>query len=82
MNIMQQIASSCGAAIMTVLLTNQTKNVLPSDLGGLADGFGFTFSVAVILVAVVLVPAALLPKGKAKPTAADAGEPAAAAMMH
>ncbi|HEU5008623.1 MAG TPA: DHA2 family efflux MFS transporter permease subunit [Jatrophihabitantaceae bacterium] len=82
MNIMQQIASSCGAAIMTVLLTNQTKNVLPTDLSGLAHGFGFTFTVAVILVAVVLVPAALLPKGKAKPTANDAGEPAAAAMMH
>jgi len=82
MNIMQQIASSCGAALMTVLLSNQTNKLLPTDASGIADGFGFTFTVAVILVAVVLIPAALLPHGKAPAKGDDADEPLAAAMMH
>jgi len=64
MNIMQQIASSCGAAIMTVILTNQTKGI--TSAGGLANGFGVTFTVAVLLVAVTLVPAFLLPHRKVK----------------
>jgi EmrB/QacA subfamily drug resistance transporter len=80
MNIMQQIASSCGAALMTVLLTNQLKGA--RSLQDMAGGFGFTFSVAVILVAVVLIPAALLPHGKASAKQDDASEPVAAAMMH
>ena len=58
MNIIQQIASSCGAAIMTVILTNQTKGA--TTPAGVASGFGVTYTVAVLLVAVTLVPASLL----------------------
>ena len=80
MNIMQQIASSCGAALMTVLLTNQLKGATSAQ--AMADGFGFTFTVAVILVAVVLIPAALLPHGKVKPKDEGVDEAIPAAMMH
>jgi EmrB/QacA subfamily drug resistance transporter len=82
MNIMQQIASSCGAALMTVILTNQTRHLAPTDLSGFANGFGFTFTVAVILVAVVLVPAALLPHGKVPAKGEGVDEPLPAAMTH
>jgi EmrB/QacA subfamily drug resistance transporter len=80
MNIMQQIASSCGAAIMTVLLTNQMKGARTPE--AMAHGFGFTFTVAVILVAVVLIPAALLPHRKVTAPSEGGGEPAAAALTH
>jgi EmrB/QacA subfamily drug resistance transporter len=79
MNIMQQIASSCGAAMMTVILTNQTKGV--TTPAGIADGFGVTFTVAVMLVAVTLIPAFLLPH-RAAPSSAETPEPAAPAMIH
>ena len=79
MNIMQQIASSCGAAIMTVILTNQTKNATSAE--AVAQGFGTTFTVAVILVAVTIIPVLLLPRRTAVAPAA-AGEHASAAMTH
>jgi EmrB/QacA subfamily drug resistance transporter len=81
-NIMQQIASSCGAAIMSVILTNQTKGLAPTDLAGFAHGFGFTFTVAVILVAVVLIPAVLLPHRKVEVPPEAGGEPVSAALTH
>jgi EmrB/QacA subfamily drug resistance transporter len=79
MNIMQQIASSCGAAIMTVILTNQTKNATTAN--AVAHGFGTTFTVAVLLVAVTLIPVFLLPRRKVGP-AVDAEPHASAAMTH
>jgi EmrB/QacA subfamily drug resistance transporter len=78
LNIVQQVASSCGAAIMTVLLTDQLKGVTSPD--GAADAFGFTFAVAAVLIAVVLIPAALLPRRKTHtppPPIQGAGEPSA-----
>lgn len=62
LNIMQQIASSCGAAIMTVVLTNQTLHARgPADF---ADGFATTFTVALVLVSFTLIPVLLLPRRK------------------
>jgi len=79
MNITQQIASSCGAAIMTVILTNQTKTA--TSLNAVAHGFSVTFAVAVCLVAVTLIPVLLLPRRKIAP-AADTEQPTTAAMTH
>jgi EmrB/QacA subfamily drug resistance transporter len=90
MNIMQQIASSIGAAVMSVVLTNQEKNspfallaigsrsnkaiadkLTPAQLAqGFSDtahGFAVTFTVALVLLAVTLVPALLLPHRKLEP---------------
>jgi EmrB/QacA subfamily drug resistance transporter len=99
MNIMQQIASSIGAAVMSVVLTNQEKNspfalpaiasrnnkaiadkLTPAQLAqGFADtahGFATTFTVALVLIAITLVPALLLPRRKTTPPdAAAAAEP-------
>jgi EmrB/QacA subfamily drug resistance transporter len=80
MNIMQQIASSCGAAIMTVILTNQTKTATTPD--EVAHGFGVTFTVAVILVAVTLIPVFLLPRRKVEEPADPPEKAASAAMTH
>jgi EmrB/QacA subfamily drug resistance transporter len=80
MNIIQQIASSVGAAVMSVILTNQLKGA--TSLGDMAGGFGFTYSVAVILVALVIVPGVLLPHRKLKTPEDGADEPAAPVMMH
>jgi EmrB/QacA subfamily drug resistance transporter len=60
LNITQQIASSVGVAIMSVILTNQTKG--DTTAAGLADGFAFTYWVAFGLVALTLVPALMLPR--------------------
>jgi EmrB/QacA subfamily drug resistance transporter len=79
MNIMQQIASSFGAAIMTVILTNQTKTATSAE--AVARGFGTTFTVAVLLVAVTLIPVFLLPKRKVE-ASEDAEQQASAAMTH
>jgi EmrB/QacA subfamily drug resistance transporter len=79
MNIVQQIASSCGAAIMTVILTNQTKTA--TSLEVVARGFGVTFTVAVILVALTLIPVFFLPRRKVR-AAAEAEQQASAAMTH
>ncbi|HVV29911.1 MAG TPA: DHA2 family efflux MFS transporter permease subunit, partial [Mycobacteriales bacterium] len=62
MNIMQQIASSVGAAVMSVVLANETRGA--KNVADVADGFGVMFTVAVILVALTLIPAALLPHRK------------------
>jgi hypothetical protein len=95
MNIMQQIASSIGTAVMSVVLTNQEKGspfalpaiasrtdpsiadkLTPAQLArGFADtahGFAVTFTVALVLIALTLVPALLLPRRKVEqPTDAD-----------
>ncbi|MGH8963325.1 MAG: DHA2 family efflux MFS transporter permease subunit [Jatrophihabitantaceae bacterium] len=106
MNITQQIASSVGAAVMSVILTNQERNspfaliaiasrndksiadkLTPAQLAqGFADtahGFAITFTVAVILIAVTLIPAIMLPHRKATPAQGDPGEEAVIpAVMH
>jgi hypothetical protein len=103
MNIMQQIASSIGAAVMSVVLTNQEKNspfalaaigsrsnkalaerLTPAQLAkGFADtahGFATTFTVALVLIAVTLVPALLLPRRAAAAPAPAEGEALPVAM--
>jgi EmrB/QacA subfamily drug resistance transporter len=103
MNIMQQIASSIGAAVMSVVLTNQEKDspfalpaiasrsnpaiadkLTPQQLAqGFADtahGFATTFTVALVIIAVTLVPALLLPKRKITPPAAAEGAAVPVAM--
>jgi MFS family permease len=105
MNIMQQIASSIGAAVMSVVLTNQEKNspfalpaiasrsdksiadkLTPAQLAqGFADtahGFATTFTVALVLIAVTLVPALLLPRRKLEPQGPAAADSAIPVAMH
>jgi hypothetical protein len=75
MDITQQVASSIGFALFSVLLTNGLKDAaaspkssdptrIPSELAG---AYADTFVVAVVLVAVCLVPAAFLPRRKVAP---------------
>lgn len=68
MNIVQQVAASMGTALFSVLLTNGTIDLDPSDpatfIPGMADAFATVFVVATILVACVLIPAAFLPRRK------------------
>jgi MFS family permease len=107
MNIMQQIASSIGAAVMSVILTNQihdskfagpavasrnnksiAHNLTPAQLArGFADaanGFATTFTVALVLIVLTIVPVLFLPRRKvAGPSADAAGEQASVpATMH
>ncbi len=71
MNITQQIASSIGFALFSVLLTNGIKDATAegsaNPLPGMADAFADAFTVAVILVACCLVPAFMLPRRKVAP---------------
>jgi EmrB/QacA subfamily drug resistance transporter len=68
MNIVQQVAASIGTAVFSVLLTNGTIGLDPSDpvsyVDGLADAFADVFVVATVMVALVLVPAFFLPRKK------------------
>ncbi len=75
MNITQQVASSIGFALFSVLLTNGLKDAIgeataeqsPNPLPFLAGAYADAFLVAVILVAVCLVPALFLPRRKVAP---------------
>jgi hypothetical protein len=107
MNIMQQIASSIGAATMSVILTNQVRDspfagtavasrndpsiadkLSPAQLAqGFADaahGFSTTFTVALVLIIVTIVPALLLPRRKvtAPPAPAAGDQPAVPVPLH
>nr|WP_134740823.1 DHA2 family efflux MFS transporter permease subunit [Nocardioides sp. 503] len=69
MNIVQQVAASIGTAVFAVLLTNGILDigVSPAEdparyVAGLADSFATVFVVATVMVALVLVPAFLLPR--------------------
>ncbi len=66
MNIVQQVAASLGTALFSVLLTNGILDLDPANPAtytpGLADAFATVFTVATILVACVLIPAAFLPR--------------------
>lgn len=68
MNIVQQVAASIGTAVFSVLLTNGTIDLDPTDpatyVPGLADAFADVFVVATVMVALVLVPAFFLPRKK------------------
>lgn len=68
LNIIQQVAASIGTAVFSVLLTNGiTHDVGRADpTGDLAGVFSGVFVVATVMVAVVLVPALLLPRKKAE----------------
>ena len=90
LNIVQQIASSVGVAIMSVVLTNNIADrplagpamathadpaltermggsqVVAQGLSQAGDAFAQTFWVAAILVALTLVPAAMLPRKREK----------------
>jgi EmrB/QacA subfamily drug resistance transporter len=68
MNIVQQVAASIGTALFSVLLTNGLKDITPaspSDMRDqMGDAYATVFVVAAILIAVVLIPASLLPRKK------------------
>jgi EmrB/QacA subfamily drug resistance transporter len=60
LNITQQIASSVGVAVMSVLLTNHLKGAAsPAEA---ASAFAKTFGVAWALVLLTLIPALMLPR--------------------
>jgi EmrB/QacA subfamily drug resistance transporter len=61
MNINQQVASSIGTALFSVLLTS-SLNAHPHDMAG---SYGEVFLIATILVACCFAPAAFLPRTKA-----------------
>lgn len=60
LNITQQIASSVGVAIMSVLLTNHSKGA--TTTAARADAFAQTYWVAWVLVVLTLIPAFMLPR--------------------
>jgi EmrB/QacA subfamily drug resistance transporter len=62
LNITQQIASSVGVAVMSVLLTNHLKGT--ATPAGAGDAYAKTFWVAWALVLLTLVPALMLPRKK------------------
>jgi EmrB/QacA subfamily drug resistance transporter len=69
LNITQQIASSVGVAVMSVLLTNHLKGVTSSaDAGG---AFAKTYWVAWALVLLTLVPALMLPRRRQSAAPSD-----------
>jgi EmrB/QacA subfamily drug resistance transporter len=69
LNITQQIASSVGVAVMSVLLTNHLKGVTsPADAGG---AFAKTYWVAWALVLLTLVPALMLPRRRQQAAPSD-----------
>ena len=67
LNISQQIASSVGVAVLSVVLTNQLKGVRTP--AGSAEAFSVSFWVAFVLVALALVPAYFLPRRRSDPGA-------------
>jgi EmrB/QacA subfamily drug resistance transporter len=81
LNITQQIASSVGVAVISVVLTNQLKGV-KTPAGG-AEAFATSFWVAFVLVALTLIPAFFLPRKKSDPGATPETSTAAASVpMH
>lgn len=81
MNIVQQTAGSIGTAVMSVVLTNQLKDVQnatsPADALDISAGaFGSTFMVALVLIVLTFIPAYFLPRKKVTPSdGADASKP-------
>ncbi len=80
LNITQQIASSVGVAVMSVILTNHIKtSQTPADFG---SAFADTFWVAWVLVGLTLIPAFLLPMRKTKADVAAESSTAPPVAMH
>lgn len=75
LNIMQRVASATGAAIMTVVLTNQTAHLAPQQLEQIAHGFGVTFTVSLVLILLTIIPAAMLRRGANRSSNADTDAP-------
>ena len=73
LNITQQIASSVGVAVMSVILTNGLKNA--RGLPQAAHAFAHTYWVAFALVLVTVVAALFLPR-KREESRLSEGEPA------
>ena len=71
MNITQQVASSIGFALFSVLLTNGIQDAMANPTNpptaGIAGAYADAFMVAVVLVALCLVPAFFLPRHKVAP---------------
>ena len=85
LNITQQIASSVGVAVLSVVLTNQLKGAVgPQGFDPVAGGeaFATSFWVAFVLVALTLVPAWFLPRRTSDAGATPDSSPAAAVPMH
>jgi len=78
LNISQQIASSVGVAVMSVLLTNNLKEY--PDLTEAGPAFADTFWVAWVLVALTLIPALMLPRKMSKSPVSE--EAVAPVVMH
>jgi EmrB/QacA subfamily drug resistance transporter len=81
LNITQQVASSVGVAVMSVILTNNLKGLAPNDDVGGGHAFAKTYWVAWILVVITLVPALMLPRKK-RPQDETPLEEAAPIVMH
>jgi cobalamin synthase len=82
LNIVQQIASSVGVAVMSVVLTAHLNNArTPHEA---ATSFADTFWVAWILVALTLVPAFFLPRKREESHLLDdeAGDAAPPVVTH
>ncbi|TPG17008.1 DHA2 family efflux MFS transporter permease subunit [Pedococcus bigeumensis] len=89
LNISQQIASSVGVALFSVVLTNALKDNPPASAqpaavaNAAADAFAHTFWWAAILVTLTLVPAYFLPRKREASHLLDEGSEAApAAFIH
>ncbi|WP_037111118.1 MULTISPECIES: DHA2 family efflux MFS transporter permease subunit [Nocardiaceae] len=85
MNIVQQTAGSIGTAVMSVVLTNQLKDVAKATspveaLDISAGAFGSTFMVALVLIVLTFVPAFFLPRKKITP--AEGADSAKPVMLH
>ncbi|GAA1909663.1 DHA2 family efflux MFS transporter permease subunit [Williamsia serinedens] len=80
-NVVQQTAASIGTAVISVILASNLKSLVPPTPSAAAGAFGDTFVVAVVLIAICLVPAFFLPRKKIAVASPD-GEPAAPVMMH
>jgi MFS family permease len=78
LNISQQIASSVGVAVMSVLLTNHLKGA--TSLADSGSAFAKTYWVAWVLVLITLVPALMLPRRQ--PAGAETNEVMPPVAMH
>jgi EmrB/QacA subfamily drug resistance transporter len=82
LNITQQIASSVGVALMSVILTAHLNDARSPHEA--ATSYADTFWVAWVLVVLTLIPAFLLPRKKEESHLLDdeAGDPAPPVVMH
>ncbi|WP_369758738.1 DHA2 family efflux MFS transporter permease subunit [Nocardia sp. 348MFTsu5.1] len=79
MNVVQQAAGSVGTAITSVILVNNLKGA--ENLSDMADGFGATFVVTTLLIALCFIPAFFLPR-KAVARVLETNDKPVPVMMH